>query len=255
MQFLSKRSRFLALAGVTSFLFALCEGWAADFSVNPIRLELGPAVRSGVFSVRNDGTERLSFQIDAMEWTQDAAGADQYTETRDLIFFPKILAVEGGEQGIIRVGAKTPLVAAEKTYRLFIQELPRPSQIPSDGVPKVNLLMRFGAPVFITPAQPADSADVVGIGLAKGVLSLSVKNTGNRHQMVQGIHLKGTDPQGREVYTLTLADRYLLTGSTKAYTASIPTEKCLRIAALTVELKTDKLGLTHKLDVNRAMCS
>ena len=255
MHLLSKRPRSFLLAGATSLLFVLSQAWGADFSVNPIRLELGPSVRSGAFVVRNDGKEKVSFQIDAMEWTQDAAGVDQYTATRDLVFFPKILAVEGGEEGIIRVGAKTPLVPAEKTYRLFIQELPSPAQAATPDGPRVNLLLRFGAPVFVAPVQPADGADLSGLGMAKGVLSLSVKNTGNRHQMIQGIHLKGADAQGRQVYELTLADRYLLAGTTKPFTATIPAETCQRIAALTVEFKSDKVGLTRKLDINRAMCS
>lgn len=255
MHFLSKRPRLFLLAGVTSLLFVLSQAWAADFSVNPIRLELGPAARSGVFSVRNDGKEKLSFQIEAMEWTQDASGADQYTETRDLIFFPKILGVEAGEEGIIRVGAKNTMVPAEKTYRVFIQELPSPSQAAKVEGPRVNLLLRFGAPVFVAPAKPTDSADLAAMTLNKGVLSLSVKNTGNRHHVIQGIHLKGADRQGHDVYELTLADRYLLTGTTKTFTATIPPEKCDRLAALALEFKTDKLVLNRKLDVTRAMCS
>lgn len=255
MHFLLKRSRLLVTAGVTSLLFlGPTQAWAADFSVNPIRLELSPAVKSGVLSVRNDGKEKLSFQVDAMEWTQDATGADKYTETRDLVFFPKILGVEAGEEGIIRVGARTPTVPAEKTYRLFIQELPNPSQAAVSDGPRINLLLRFGAPIFVVPAQPTDSADLSNLALAKGVLNLSVKNTGNRHQLIQGIHLKGADQQGKEVYALTLADRYLLTGSTKAFAATIPAEACLRIAALSVEFKTEKLDLTRKLEVDRAMC-
>lgn len=223
--------------------------------MNPIRLELGPAVRSGVFSVRNDGKEKLSFQIEAMEWTQDAAGVDQYTETRDLIFFPKILGVEAGEEGIIRVGARNAAVPAEKTYRVFIQELPSPSQaVLADG-PRVNLLLRFGAPVFVTPVRPTDSAEVTAMALAQGVLGLSLKNTGNRHQVIEGIHIRGADRLGQEVYALTLADRYLLTGSTKAFKATIPAQKCDGIATLSVQVKTDKVTLDRKLDVSRAMCS
>lgn len=254
MRFLFNPLSF-AMAGMTGLLFILSPARAADFSVNPIRLDLGQAARSGVFSVRNDGKEKISFQIDAMEWTQDATGADRYTETRDLIFFPKILGVEGGEEGLIRVGAKAAVLPAEKTYRIFIQELPNPSQAAAQDGPRVNLLMRFGAPVFVGPVKPEDTADLSGLGLAKGTLNFSVKNTGNRHQVVQGIHLRGTDTQGQEVYALTLADRYLLTGTAKAYAATIPGDKCQRIAELTVELKTDKLGLARKMGVTRAMCS
>ena len=79
--------------------------------------------------------------------------------------------------------------------------------------------------------------------LAKGVLALSVKNTGNRHQVIERIQLTGADAQGKEVFVLALADRYLLAGSTKSYTASIPAEQCGKIAVLRAELKTDKVGI------------
>lgn len=247
--------RRLATACATSLLAAASTAGAADFSVNPIRLEFGPNLRSAIFTVRNDGKERLGFQVDAMEWTQDATGADRYTETRDLIFFPKILAIEAGGEGIIRVGAKNVVLPAEKTYRVFIQEMPSSTQAAAATGPQVTLLMRFGAPVFIAPAKPADSADITVLALTKGVLGLSVVNTGNRHQMIQGVNIKAADERGNEVFALTLADRYLLAGATKAFTASIPSDKCYQAATLTVEFKTDKLSLTRKLDVNRAMCS
>lgn len=205
--------------------------------------------------VRNDSKEKISFQLEAREWTQDASGSDRYTDTADLVFFPKILGVEPGEEGVIRVGAKKPVVPVEKTYRLFIQELPNPNRASTPAVgPQVNLLLRFAAPIFVTPLQASDDADLTGIALEKGVLSLSVKNTGNRHQVLEGIQLKGLGADGHELYALTLADRYLLAGTTKAYTATIPAETCRQLAAMTMELKTDKLSRTRRLDVSRANC-
>ena len=242
-------------AGLSSLLFAFSQAWAGDFSVNPIRIEFGPGIRSSVVSVRNEGKEKMGFQVEAMEWTQDAAGADQYANSRDLVFFPKILSVEPGEEGLIRVGVKAPVVPVEKTYRLFIQELPSPAQAALADGPRVNLLLRFGAPVFVAPVKATDSAEVSEVRLARGVLGLSVKNTGNRHQVVQGIQVKGTDAQGSEVYASTLADRYLLAGTAKSYTASIPAEKCQLIKVLKLDFKTDRLGVTRSLDVNPAMCS
>jgi fimbrial chaperone protein len=225
----------------------------AEFAVNPIRLDLGPAARNGAIAVRNEGKEPLGFQMQAMEWTQDAQGKDTYTETADLIFFPKIMTVEPGKETLLRVGVKNAVVPTEKTYRLFIEQMPGARTESTPGA-AVNVLIRFGAPIFVSPAAPRDGAEFTAASLAKGVLTLGVRNTGNRHQVVQGIELKGQDTQGNEVYSLMLADRYILAGTTKTYTATIPAAQCGRIAGLTVELKTDKLALKNKLDVNRAMC-
>lgn len=227
---------------------------AGEFSVTPIRLELGAAIRSSVISIRNDDTQKLIFQLQAMEWSQDSAGKDQYAVSQDLIFFPKILSVEPDEEGLIRVGTKTPAVPAEKTYRLFIEELPSPSKSTAGNGAQINVLIRFGAPVFISPLKPLDSLDIENFQIDQGVVSLSVKNTGNRHQFVQGINLRGVDRTGNEVYGLTLTDRYLLTGTAKSYTATIPPGKCGTMTSLAVEFKTDKLVATRKLDVGRSMC-
>ena len=56
------------------------------------------------------------------------------------------------------------------------------------------------------------------------------------------------------MYTLTLADRYLLTGTAKAYTTAIPADQCAKITQLSLEFKTDKLNVARKLDVTRTMC-
>lgn len=251
--------RARAVASLAGLLLA-CASTHAQFAVSPIRLELGANARSGAIAVRNESKEAITFQVQSLAWTQDAEGKDHYEESKDLVFFPKLLTVEPGQEALVRVGTKTPLVPSEKTYRLFIEQLPAPAQTDgkaggSRGTAQVNVLIRFGAPIFVGPVTPQDSAQFTALQLSKGTLTLGVKNTGNRHQMVQGIEIKGTDAQGNEVYALTLADRYLLAGTAKSYTTAIPPAQCNRIAGLTVELKTDKLGLKNRLDVTRAMCS
>lgn len=248
-----------AAALSTSVALICAPAWAGEFTVNPISLDLGATVKSGVLIVRNDGAEVLGFQLTASEWTQDAEGKDQYDDSRDLIFFPKILSIEPGKEGVIRVGIKSPVVATEKTYRIFIEELPSPTSKQAEaakgGSAQINVLIRFGAPIFIAPVKPQDSAEITNFAVGKAVVALSVKNTGNRHQRIQGIQLKGVDSFGKDVYALTLADRYLLAGVTKTYTATIPSDRCARLAGLTVEIKTDKAGATRTIDMTRAMCS
>lgn len=246
--------RTFALAAWFGALLASASALAGDFTVNPIRLELGAAAKSGIINVRNESKEKLSFQLQAMEWTQDAKGQDQYADTQNLVFFPKIMSVEPGEEGLIRVGAKTAAVPTEKTYRLFIEELLGVAKAPEGNGAQINVLIRFGAPIFVAPLKPQDSLEIEGLELAGGVLKISTRNTGNRHQLVQGIQLRGSDASGHEVYALTLADRYLLTGAAKSYTTTIAADQCARLAVLAVELKTDKLSVQRKLDVTRPMC-
>lgn len=250
------RTPQLALSGLLcSLLWWPMLANSGEFSVLPIRLELGPAVRSGVIAVRNDGKSKLTFQMQGVDWVQDAAGKDQYLETRDLIFYPKIMSVEPGQEGLIRVGLKAPVGPTERTYRLFIEEMPGPSVPRTESGAQINILLRFGAPIFVAPQQPRDGLDLGAAQVESGTLTFKVTNSGNRHQVVQGIDIRGQDAQGVEVFALTLADRYLLTGTTKSYTASIPTERCTRLSALSIVFKTDKLRHQEKVDINPGMCN
>jgi fimbrial chaperone protein len=226
---------------------------AGDFVVTPIRLELSASQRSGVITVRNDGKEKLAFQMQAMEWTQGDAGQDLYKETAELIFFPKVMSVLPGEEGVIRIGTKFPSVASERTYRLFIEELPVNAQQTDKGA-HLNVLIRFGAPIFIKPRQPQDRLAIESVELAHAELSLLAHNTGNQNQIVEGISVKGEDGQGHGIYALTLSDRYLLAGTSKRYKTAIQKDVCDRMTRLSVEFKTDKTTQVRKLDVDKAMC-
>lgn len=232
--------------------FPCLSAWPGEFIVNPIRLELSASARSGVISVRNEGKDKLAFQMQAMEWSQDPQGKDVYAETPELIFFPKLMTVDPGKEGIIRIGARVASVPREKTFRLFIEELPGP--VAAASGPQLNVLIRFGAPVFIKPVKADDQLEIESVELAAGELSMVVHNTGNQHQVVEGIQLKGTDGQGRETYALTLSDRYLLAGARKRYTTTIPKDKCGQLVQLAIDVKTDKLTRSRKLDIGKAMC-
>lgn len=228
---------------------------AGEFSVNPVRLELGPAARSGAISVKNEGKHPLSFQLQAREWRQDADGKDEHVDTADLVFFPKIMTVEPGQEGVIRVGTRTPVVPTEKTYRLFIEELPSNVRPPEGPGAKINFLIRFGAPIFVGPAQPKDALELGTPTLAAGQLAFSARNDGNRHQMIQSIRIQGMDAQGQQVVSLALADRYILSGVSKPYLATIAPDQCQKLAALEVGLTTDKQEVKRRIEVTRSMCA
>lgn len=243
----------LAVAAILVFL-RCAQVFAGEFTVNPVRIDLGPAARSAAVTVANEGKEKLNFQLQAMDWAQDAAGKDQYSETRDLIFFPRIMSVEPGQEAVVRVGLKTGASASERTFRLFIEELPGIVKKPEGNAAQINFLVRFGLPIFAAPIQPRDGLAIEKLELTNGVIAVAARNTGNRHQVFKSLRLEGTDASGNRVYGLDIADRYLLAGIVKSYTATLTPEQCGKIAALEVEIATDKLTEKRRLDVSRTMC-
>ena len=232
-------------------LFFSFPALASDFQVSPMMLELGDGMNSGVFTVLNEGQEKINFQISLSEWTQDGTGRDVYSETTDIVFFPKIMSLEVGEQRVIRVGLKGPRMLQEKTYRIFIEQIP--SREKSPGV-NIAFSIRFAPPIFVKPAQTKTGGTIDTFQMAKGKISAVVRNTGNVHFKITSILIKGRSADGSVVFNKEITGWYLLNQVARDIEASFPQEKCEELTSVEIEAKTENSTLNGKLDVQRGMC-
>jgi fimbrial chaperone protein len=246
---LKKIIRLSIIYGI--LLFASFPARAGDFQVSPITLELGQGVNSGVFTVINEGQEKINFQITVSEWTQDGSGQDVYLETKDIVFFPKIMTLEVGEQQVIRVGLKGPRTREEKTYRIFIEQIP--SREKSAGA-NIAVSIRFAPPIFVKPVQIKTSGAIDTIQLARGKIIAVVRNTGNVHFRIASILIRGRSAGGAEVFRQEIAGWYLLHNVARNIETSFPQEKCEELTSVEIEAKTENSNLNGKLDVQRGMC-
>ena len=246
----------LRIFTLAAAILTISQATAGDYTVSPLRLDFDRESKSGVVTLANMGKERLNFQIKAMAWAQDADGKDLHAETSELIFFPKILALEANEERVIRVGIKALPVAAERTFRLFIEKIPEPNPLPPPPGMNVSVNVRFALPVFVQPAVHQAKGEIVSAALTQGRLLLVLQNTGNEHFRIEGegIDLIGRNAQGTAVLTQTITDRYLLAGTTKRYSATLPKQECVQLATLEVNVQTEQFTLSRKLDVNRTSC-
>lgn len=121
--------------------------------------------------------------------------------------------------------------------------------------PTSAFLIRFGAPIFVEPVKPQDALQVEEATVTFGELRIAARNTGNRHQVITAIHLRGFDTAGAEVYAKKLADRYILAGAVKSYSVAITPDLCARLAAVEVEVTTDKLNSKRRTPLDPASCS
>ncbi|MDD2321672.1 MAG: fimbria/pilus periplasmic chaperone [Geobacteraceae bacterium] len=226
-------------------------GFAGEWRVAPIKLELGSDARSGVISVVNEGTGKFQVQMKAFLWEQDADGKDQLTETKDLIFFPKIMVFEKPEERILRAGIKIPAATKEKTYRLFIEEIPEPKK--ADGT-NIAVAIRFGVPIFVKPLKEDPKGEIAKLELVNGECRVTVKNSGNVHFIITAVNFTGKDLKGQETFAKKLDGWYLLNGASRVYTAALPKQSCAETATLAVEITTNKFVLDGKLDVDKSLC-
>ena len=177
---------------------ALCQigpAWAANFSINPNRLLFSPKTRSALLTLPNQNPEALRFQLSMFASDQSPTGEMQLTPTADLVVFPTLLTLAPGESRHIRVGPATPFAATEKTYRIFVEELP-PLETPEGGPTGVRVLTRMGIPIFLQPTKVVQQGHIEGMAVRQGKLSFQVKNTGNVHLMEQQVRVKGFGQAG-----------------------------------------------------------
>jgi len=224
---------------------------AGEWRVAPIRLDLGHDAKSGAISIVNDSDAPLQVQMKAFEWTQDAEGKDRYEETEEILFFPRMMIFDRKEERILRAGIRVPAAAREKTYRLFIEEIPGPRK--SEGV-NVAVAVRFGVPIFVKPLKAEARGEAGPMTLSAGSLLVPVKNTGNVHFVVQSVRVTGRDGTGKEVFSRELGGWYLLAGAARGYATEVPADACGNLSVLEAEVKTDKIPLRARVAVDRSMC-
>lgn len=229
---------------------------SGDFSVSPIRIFLDKGRKADVVTVRNNSTVPLQFEIRPKAWTQDISGEDVYSDTQEVLVFPRLMTLKGGEVRDIRIGMKIPPGATEKTYRVYITELPQAntSDDAGRGAANVGFLINFGAPVFFAPIDPAPALDIARFDLADGRVSATVANNGNVHLFVEEMTIAGFDANGTEVYRASVPERYLLAGTTKSYLQDMTRDECQALAVVTYSVRTDKLSANAKKDVDRNSC-
>jgi fimbrial chaperone protein len=212
----------------------LLAGWAmpadgGSLSVAPTRVELGPAERSAVVTLRNDGDQPVMVQVQTFAWPRTPATAD-LEPTRELIAVPPVFALAGNAKQIIRVALRgAPPTVVEQAYRLLITEVPGGSA-PGIGV---RFALRLSLPVFVTPADAAPRP-LWSVRAEAGALVLRLANEGAAHLQVRRLLLRAP---GRPEPVQTIdAAVYLLPGQEQAWPLS---DRAGALSTLQLEAETN----------------
>jgi fimbrial chaperone protein len=233
---------------------------AADFQVQPTTMDLSGSVKSGVFSVINSGSDKIDFQVSVKDWSQDEKGKDVYLDTKEIVFFPTVMTVEANSQRAIRIGVKAPPSTKEKTYRLFVEEIPTPKKT-TDVESKKNIragltiAFRFSVPIFVKPLRPQESYILDKIEMSKGAVKAIVKNTGNVHVKLRAVKFSGKAAGGKELFSKEVAGWYILNGLLLPYEAAVPKEICGKLATIDVSAQTENGNINGALNVQKNMCA
>jgi fimbrial chaperone protein len=229
-------------------------GSAADFSVNPVNVFFDAAQKATILTVKNQSEDKLTLQLTAYAWSQDDEGNDVYTPSDDVIIFPKILSFEGADERIIRIGINAPPGRTEKTFRVYLEEIPGEWKSPTRGT-ELRTIMKVGVPVFFEPVTSVVKGTIAHAAFSKGTLSFFVENSGNIHFIIKSIHIHGLNKAGESLFKTELGGWYLLEGRSRKFTTSIQENICSTLDYVIVDVFTDRLALKERLEVSPAQCS
>lgn len=242
---------FPALAAVT--LLAPPAADASSFTVNPTRVYLSASTTSALMTLKNESPDPLRMQIKAQRWAQAPDGEMQLSATDDLIVFPSLLTLKPGEERKIRVAPSTTFGAVEKTYRLYVEELPLATSEKPDGA-SVKILTRLGIPVFLQPARPQAAALVRDVALSGGKVTFQLANTGNSHYLPTAIAVRGFTAAGIAVQDWPVSGWYVLAGTTRAFSVPLERPACERVRSLLVEVRIGETVLKGPLATPGGAC-
>ena len=228
--------------------------WASSFQVSPIQVFLSAKSSSALLSLRNQSNESLRFQLTVYGWDQGPQGEDLFRSTDDIVFFPALVTLAPGEERKIRIGAPAARTAVEKSYRIFVEELPAQRREDAREQGQVRLLTKLGVPIFLQPEKVAAEGRIEEMAVRKGVLSFQLKNTGNVHVVPQQIMVKGYGSTGEALFERQLASWYLLAGGLRVYKLELPKEHCVKTKALSVDVQQGQKSLQGRIDVRPESC-
>ena len=231
---------------------------AAAFRVTPIQVALSSSSSSALLTLTNESSETLRFQVSAHAWTQGRKGEIELAPTQDIVFFPALLTLEAGKERKIRVGTAVPAGPVEKTYRIFVEELPAAEQPKESATPKseVRVRTKMGIPIFLQPAAKSQVAGAIeSPALVDSQLLFRVRNTGNVHFTLLSVRITGTGASGETIFEKQAEGWYVLPGGTREYEIPVPAAECARVKVFAVEAADERETMKARLEAPPGGCA
>lgn len=226
---------------------------AAGLEVSPVQVELTQQEPNALVSLHNGGETAVRFQVTVQGWTQGLRGELELSPTHDVAFFPALLTLAPGERRNLRIGAQAPFGEVEKTYRLFVEELPPPPGAAQTGV---RVLTRVGIPVYLEPRQGGlPRPAVTDLERDGRNVRFRLRNAGTVRVKPVLVRLVGRGEHGELVFEQAVGCWYVLAGGERLLEGEVPADRCGLVRRLAVEANLERGGTVEgALDTPGGAC-
>lgn len=248
---MSSISRLLALGGAALALAAAPSRTAqAQLAIDKLDLVLkadGTDERTGVLTVRNEGTVPAQALIKLEDWDRAPDGNNRFYPTgtiagscaASLQVFPLSLSLKPGEAQTVRIDYTGPAKRSRECWSLVVVE--SPAATPQAGGRQLLYNVRTGLKVYVAQEGLAVDGEVEGLsvartqrnGVAHDVAIVAFANRGARHYTTKG-RLEIRREDNTLVHTLELPPMYALPGAVMHATVSLPALPAGRYLLLSV---------------------
>lgn len=186
---------------------------AASLRISPIGLDMPAGERAASMTLVNTGADPVSLQLRIFKWSQ-ANGEEVLEPATDMLVSPPATTIPAGASYTVRVARESSApVQSELSYRVFIDELPKPVDPRTVGQ-GVSMVLRTSLPVFVVDPKAFAKLSWKVWQDASG-LHADATNSGLRHAKITGltIHPESGAPL---VFGVGL-NGYVLAGSHKRF--------------------------------------
>ncbi|MCG8284630.1 fimbria/pilus periplasmic chaperone [Acinetobacter seifertii] len=191
---------------------------AATIRLSPVTVEILSHQKASSISLYNQSNDSADLQIRIFEWTQND-GQDQLIPTDDIAISPPFLKLKPNDSYNLRVvRIKPEPISGEKTYRIILDELPKPidSRKASQGV---NVLLRSSLPVFVVNKDAITQLNWK-IDAKQNDTSLNISNIGNRHALLNDLNLVDNTENKSYPIKVNTINGYILAGQARSYSVN-----------------------------------
>ena len=191
---------------------------AASIRLSPVSVEILNDQSASSISLYNQSNESTDLQVRVFEWRQNA-GQDQLIPTDEIAVSPPFLKLQPNDSYNLRVVRINPApVSGEQTYRIIIDELPKPidNRKADQGI---NVLLRSSLPLFVVN-KDAITKLTWSIQQEQNTSSLMISNVGNRHALLNNLTLVDVTANKSYPIKLNTVNGYILAGKARNFNIS-----------------------------------
>jgi len=198
-------------------LFLLITGHASAvaLTISPVSLQMDAGQKAISLTIKNDSADAAPIQLRVFRWTQEK-GNDQFRETGEIVISPPFVTLAAGRSYNVRIFRKETLSPAQElSYRVIIDEIPRPVDTRS-AAGGVKMSLRTSHPLFIT-SPDAVAAVTWSLKRDNRGWYLSARNDGTRHALLTDVYLVDRNSHQKVALNVNSVNGYILGHSYRDY--------------------------------------